>query len=127
LVDVRPADASPTVEGFVREGSDRIYLVTSSPVFRDAVGTDRFNADSGPFIKLASIVMHEAWHLRHGTDERGAYDRQLMTLSRLGAGPGTLLHRSVYRSMLAVLKAQKVPKQPPFVPDTPVRVAALLP
>ena len=127
LVHVRPPDASPTAEGFTRPGSNRIYLLTCTPVFEEAVASARWDADGGPFIKLASIIMHEAWHVRHGSDERGAYNAQLFTLSRLGAGPGSFLHASVYRSMLAVLKAPKPSAPQPSAADTDRRVAVMLP
>jgi hypothetical protein len=127
LVHVRPADASPTVEGFTRPGSNRIYLLTTSEVFQEAVREDYLGADGAPIIKLASIVIHEAWHVRHGPDERGAYNAQLFTLSRLGAGPGTGLHNSVYKAMQTVLKVQR--PSPPSLPGVTadVRVAVMLP
>lgn len=106
LVHIRPADASPTAEGYTRRGSNTIYLLTDTPVFQEALRSQRWDADGAPFVKLASIVMHEAWHVRNGPDERGAYEAQLFTLSRLGAGPGSDLHRIVYQSMQVVLKAQ---------------------
>jgi hypothetical protein len=31
-------------------------------------------------LKLASVIVHEAWHLQHGRDEAGAYDAQLIFL-----------------------------------------------
>ena len=126
LVHVRPADASPTAEGFTRRGSNRIYLLTRTPVFEEAVRTERWGGDHSPFFKLASIIMHEAWHVRYGSDERGAYEAQLLTLSRLGQGPGSDLHTSVYRSMRAVLKAPKPSAPPPSGVDTDHRVAVML-
>ena len=32
-------------------------------------------------LKLASIIVHEAWHYRHGPREAGAYDRQIAFLT----------------------------------------------
>lgn len=127
LVDVRPADASPTAEGFTRPGTKRIYLLTRTAVFEAATRKEHWDADSLPFVKLASIIMHEAWHVRNGPDERGAYQAQLMTLGRLGAGAGSGLHRSVYNSMLVVLKARKPSGPAPPGPDTDLRVAVMLP
>lgn len=106
LVDIRPAYASEAAEAFTRAESNRISLLTCTAAFRAAVRMDRWNADAWPFIKLASIITHEAWHVRHGPDERGAYEAQLFTLSRLGAGPGSRLHRGVRYSMLTVLKVK---------------------
>jgi hypothetical protein len=42
--------------------------------------------DYSALAKIASIIVHEEWHLRHGLDEGGAYDAQLLTLTRIGLG-----------------------------------------
>ena len=63
------------------------------------------NADMESFRKIASIIIHEEWHLRHGVDERAAYEAQVVTLMSLGAS--SPLISSVRGSMLAVLDAQK--------------------
>jgi hypothetical protein len=102
LVDAPIAGASMNVEGYVISGLPVIHLVTSSQAFRQADCFDRVT-----LVKLASIIAHEEWHVRHGGDERGAYEAQLMTLVMLGAGPDTSLHYSVRRSMSLVLKAAK--------------------
>ena len=67
--------------------------------------------------KLASILAHEEWHIRHGSDERGAYQQQLITLIRLGMQPGTGLYREVQLSMLKVIEARKrnKPDKPEFL------------
>jgi hypothetical protein len=104
LVDVVPKDASAEVEAFVRPPGNTIYLVTSSPVFREA---QRSRAECGDWFalqKLASILAHEEWHVRHGSDEKGAYQAQLTTLLRIGVAPDKAVYTSVLRSMLAVLK-----------------------
>jgi hypothetical protein len=106
LVDVVPIEASAQVEAFVRLPNNTIYLVTSSPVFREA---QRSNAGCGDAIavkKLASILAHEEWHVRHGSDEKGAYQAQLTTLLSIGVAPDHRLYTSVLRSMFAVLKKQ---------------------
>jgi hypothetical protein len=104
LVDTVPIEASAQAEAYVRQNDKTIYLVTSSPVFRDAMAS---RSECGDFIalkKIASIIAHEEWHLRHGADERGAYQAQLTTLLRLGVTPDQSLYTSVVRSMLAVVK-----------------------
>jgi hypothetical protein len=104
LVDTVPAEASSQAEAFVRTNDKTIYLVTSSPVFRTVLAS---RAECGDFIalkKIASIIAHEEWHIRHGTDERGAYQAQLTTLLRLGVTPDNSLYTSVVRSMQAVTK-----------------------
>jgi hypothetical protein len=57
--------------------------------------------------KLASIIAHEAWHVRHGPDERGAYEAQLTALMFVGVEPGSALYSGVVKSMQATLKKRR--------------------
>jgi hypothetical protein len=106
LIDVAPIDVSAGAEAFVRRDTGNIYLITSSEVFRTALSRG-YCRDSGAFRKLASILAHEEWHVRHGSDEKGAYQQQLITLLRLGETPATSLYRAVQVSMLRILEARK--------------------
>jgi len=99
LLDRHPADASPNAEAFVRHHPDTIYLLTTTSVFADARRGER-----QAWKKLASILVHEEWHLRHGPDERGAYRAQLIELLRLGETPSRPNYRGVVRAMLAVTR-----------------------
>jgi hypothetical protein len=76
------ATASPGVEAWTEYGEDghgtRIWLYTESEVFRCASRMP--NADYRCLMKLASIVVHEAWHFRHGRSEVGAYTAQITFL-----------------------------------------------
>jgi len=104
LVDEIPREASSQVEGFVRPFDGTIYLVTTSPLFRLALSSKYECESSNAMRKLASVIAHEEWHIRHGSEERGAYEAQLTTLLRIGVPPDSTLYTSVVRSMLAVLK-----------------------
>ena len=104
LVEAPPKHASIQAEAFVSLPHRHIYVVTSSPTFRDAMASRSSCNESMPFRKLASILAHEEWHVLHGRDEGGAYYAQLTTLLRLGVPPDNNVYRSVQRSMLAVLK-----------------------
>ena len=104
LLDAAPQHASAQTEAFVSLPDPNIYLVTSSPVFRAAMGSRTRCGTSTGLKKLASIIAHEEWHVRHGPDERGAYEKQLSTLLQLGVAPDTSLYVGVVRSMAAVLK-----------------------
>ena len=84
FVEHPPAVVSPNAEGFVRVGERRIYLVTSSPVFRRARQAMYRCGDIEAHRKLASVLVHEEWHVKHGADEVQAYMTQLLTLIRLG-------------------------------------------
>ncbi len=105
FVNRPPAEASANAEAYVLRDPDRIVLITSTPVFRAAQHAGDPNRDMDAFRKIASIIVHEEWHLRHGMDERPAYEAQMITLMALGAS--SPLVSSVRGSMLVVLDAQK--------------------
>jgi hypothetical protein len=107
LVERRPIEVSPQAEAFVRPGHDVIYLLTSTVALREAREAVPACSNREPLVKLASIFMHELWHVRHGPDERGAYEAQLTTLSWLGMAAHSPLYNEVRRSMREVLTAQK--------------------
>ena len=87
----RPPDASPTAEAWVRFNVDGsampvIYVATDSSVYRGAA-----TMDYQALVKLAGILVHERWHLRHGQDEVGAYADQLGAMEYLHASSLNLL------------------------------------
>lgn len=100
-----PPHVSPRTEAFVSRSTRTITLITSAAAFRDARCENRES-----LAKLASILVHEEWHVRNGADERGAYEAQLMSLMRLGYGPDSSVYYWVKRSMQSVLQQQKRPK-----------------
>jgi len=109
LVDVPPPGVSQRAEGFT--DGFVIFLVTSSHGFRFAVDRAQRAAphcgEHGTVAKVASVIVHEEWHIRHGGDERGAYDAQTMALLQLGFGLESPIVRGVRASMQTVLKAQR--------------------
>jgi hypothetical protein len=115
LLDLRPPGVSANAEGFVQRTQNVIYLLTDSPAFRAAREAEVTRGrcwHRESLMKIASVIVHEEWHLRHGPDERGAYQAQLTALALLGAGPGTRLHHYVKRSMQAVLEASRPAPEP---------------
>ena len=44
-------------------------------------------------LKVASVIVHEAWHLRNGPDEVGAYQTQLIFLQMKEASESTFYAR----------------------------------
>jgi hypothetical protein len=102
LIDVRPPMVSANAEAFTNRDEGKIYLLTNTPVFRDAQ-----RGDLMALKKLASIYAHEDWHLRHGADERQAYEAQLTALALLGAGAGTGIYQGVVHAMLEVQRREK--------------------
>ena len=104
LVEVAPPEASRMVEGFVRPHSGVISLVTTSLTF--ALAKESHCGVRYAVFKLASIIVHEEWHVLHGADERGAYQAQLMALMRLGVPSDSRLYSGVVLSMNAALAAR---------------------
>lgn len=107
LIDVPPPDASPGVEAFVRPGDDTIHIVTSSSVFRDAMAARSRCGHLHALRKIASVIIHEEWHVRNGPDERGAYRAQLLALLMMGSGTGSPVYAEVNRAMQAVTDADR--------------------
>lgn len=110
FLDHAPGDTSPNVEAFVAHDPATIYFITSSPAFREAMKHHQCD-DLDDTRKIASIIVHEEWHLLHGADERGAYQAQLTSLAMLGANSPTI--SSVRQSMAAAVRNQaRAPRTP---------------
>jgi hypothetical protein len=107
LLDTRPDDVTVTAEAFVRRNPDAIFLMTTTPAFRDA---QRGNNDA--LRKIASILVHEEWHLRYGPSEKHAYEAQLTALMRMGLSDGRPVFNSVRATMIKVLQAEKKRARP---------------
>lgn len=107
FVDVRPAYVSANADAYVPDGDRRIYLMTTSPAFVRARRALFKCGDLNAIRKIASVLVHEEWHVRHGSDEAGAYVAQLTTLAALDAGPGNPLYAEVVRSMQAVIRRRR--------------------
>jgi hypothetical protein len=105
LVAVRPMYVSANAEGYVRQGHSHIHLITTSPVFAQARRAGYMCGDLDAVRKIASILVHEEWHVRHGGDEAGAYAAQLTTLLHLRASPE--LYGEVTRSMLVAIRRSR--------------------
>jgi hypothetical protein len=107
VIETAPRYNSVGTEAFVDRDSGSIVVIASSNVVRDAADTRGRCGDSSAVKKLASVLIHEEWHIRHGPDEAAAYRRQLIALITLGVAPDSNVYRNVQRSMIAVLDAQK--------------------
>ena len=101
LLATPPPTQSANAEAFVTRDPPTIYLITSTEAFRDAASDDSRSRLDG-CRKIASIIVHEEWHVRHGPDEEGAYSAQVIALMAMGAQPVQI--NQVRRSMTAVLK-----------------------
>jgi hypothetical protein len=105
FVAAPPPGVSRHAEAYVTSGT--IHLVTSAPVFQRVQRASGWCGDLEARRKLASIVIHEEWHVKHGAGEAEAYNAQLLTLLRLGSGPGRPEYQDVWRSMRTVLAARR--------------------
>ena len=86
---------------FREDGSgDGVFVYTGSAVFRCA--RERNPNQDRCLLKLASIVVHEAWHLQHGRDEEGAYRAQLVFLQSKEAASFLQVNESAAADIAAV-------------------------
>ena len=109
LVDAVAPGGSPTAEAFVTHGPDTINIVTTSGVFREAARASRPCKERAAIAKIASLLVHEEWHLKHGADERGAYLAQLTALNALGFDEHSIVYWGVKKAMLRVVAATAQP------------------
>jgi hypothetical protein len=107
LAGVPPAEASRGVEAWTLRTADgngeRIVVYSESDAFHCASNPNRL--DYQCLLKLASAIIHEAWHYEHGLDETGAYDAQIAYLTTRG-GNGYLI-AGVRLARAHVLNAQQ--------------------
>jgi len=104
FVEAHPSYVSANADAYVPLGHSRIYLITTSPAFVRARRAVYKCGQVNALRKIASVLVHEEWHVRHGRDEGGAYAAQLSTLISLDAGPGNPVYYEVTRSMQATLR-----------------------
>src|SRR5262245_5339940 len=97
LIEAAPPHVSANAEAFVWSGEAMIYVIAAAPAFREA----RCRS-AGSLVKLASVLVHEEWHVRHGGDEGGAYNAQLLALLQLGARIDSPVYKGVVRAMRSV-------------------------
>jgi hypothetical protein len=107
FVDVRPPYVSANADAYVPLGQARIYLITTSPAFSRARRAVYKCGDLNALRKIASVLVHEEWHVRHGSDEAGAYAAQLSTLTSLAAGPGNPVYYEVTKSMQVAIRRSR--------------------
>jgi hypothetical protein len=103
----RPQYVSVNADAYVPIGDSRIYLITTSRAFVRARRALYRCGELDALRKIASVLVHEEWHVRNGSDEEGAYAAQLTTLVSLDAGPGNPVYTEVTRSMRARLRRSR--------------------
>jgi len=84
LASVAPNGASQGVEGWTLYRADgqgeRIVVYSESAIFRCASRPDTNTESHQCLLRLASVIVHEAWHFRNGRQETGAYTAQIQFL-----------------------------------------------
>jgi hypothetical protein len=106
LTAVLPDGASRGIEAWTLSQNglaERIVVYSESDVFRCASHPILPNYQC--LLKVASTIIHEAWHYRHGPGEAGAYDTQIAFLTR--SGGSSLNISGVRRARAHVLAAQR--------------------
>jgi hypothetical protein len=108
LVSALPRTVSPRAEAwtmFDEHGKgDRIFVYTRSRTFRCA-SVPRSDQERC-LLKVASVIVHEAWHLRNGRDEVGAYEAQLIFLQLKEASAFLQLNEGAAVDILEVRRAR---------------------
>ena len=107
VVDARPRDATPNAQAWIRVDPEGrvvpiIFVLADTEVYRDAA-----RGDYQAKVRLAGVLAHERWHLRHGPDEVGAYTVQLSTMEYLNANT---MHLAQVRQALRWVKEQAAKK-----------------
>ena len=108
IIDGTPPGASVNAQGFADRREHAIYLIASAPAFRAAAAAQQSAVGRGRCLEqdalkmIASVIVHEQWHLDHGSDEAGAYLAQLTELQRLSAASWTTV--DVKRAMRITLQ-----------------------
>jgi hypothetical protein len=108
LIAELPGMVSPDAQAWTvydEQGTgDRIFVYTGSRTFRCA-SASRQDQDQC-LLRLASIIVHEAWHLRHGRDEAGAYEAQLAFLRLTEASAFLQLSETASQDIREVRRAR---------------------
>jgi hypothetical protein len=122
LASVAPKGASPGVEGWTLYRADgqgeRIFVYSGSEIFRCASRPDK-NTESHPcLLRLASVIVHEAWHFRNGRQETGAYTAQIQFLIANHASDAHIAAVQMARDrvLAAIRKAAKAARESRDVP-----------
>ena len=107
-----PASASHGIEAWTSYGADgkaeRIFVYTGSDMFRCA---------RWPFgmrqcrVRLASALVHEAWHFENGRNEGDAYEAQIAFLMRNGAATEHVKAVRLARNRVLAKSAAADPRQ----------------
>ena len=84
LASSAPDGASQGVEGWTiyrADGqSERIFIYTGSGIIRCARWPHDGLLSHECLVRLASVIVHEAWHFQHGRSEADAYGAQIIFL-----------------------------------------------
>jgi hypothetical protein len=88
-------------------------MTTRGSAVHEARRTGPQCGDLDALKRLASVLVHEEWHVLNGSDQLGAYDAQLMALRLMHAGPGHPVYQGVARSRKALTLKRESTKSGP--------------
>jgi hypothetical protein len=111
FVEHVPAGVSASAQGYALYTEARIVLITSTSAFTKARRASDRCGDVEAIREIAGVLAHEEWHVRHGPDEQGAYDAQLIALLYVDAGQNSPLFHKVMRAKQAVSDRAKRPAE----------------
>ena len=107
FVDKAPTGVSALAAAYTRHEDGHIVLITSASAFATVQRAKDRCRDRDALREVAGLLAHEEWHVRHGVDEEGAYDAQLVALLFTGAEQNGPLYNKVLKAKLLVTAAQK--------------------
>lgn len=115
LAATPPASSPTTIEGWTTNGDDgratQIFVYTGSEAFRCA--SQRPPVPYLCQVRLAAVIVHEAWHFRNGPNEPAAYDAQLAFLNLHDATAQTaVVSRSRDRALAAIRRQREDATRP---------------
>ena len=111
FVEHVPVGVSASAEGYAFYTEARIVLVTSTSAFTEARRAIDRCGNVVALREIAGVLAHEEWHVRHGPDEQGAYDAQLIALLYVDAGQDSPLFHKIMRARQAVSDRAKRPAE----------------
>jgi hypothetical protein len=109
LASSPPVASSKGVEAWTAYGDDgkgtRIFVYIGSGVFRCA---SQLPSGAQCPLRLASAIVHEAWHFRNGPNEAAAYDAQLTFLFLHGGSTEQISSVRVSRDRMLAAERKKI-------------------
>jgi hypothetical protein len=102
-----PPGVSAMAAAYTLYEDNHIVIITSTPAFATLQRDKDRCRDLDALREVAGWLAHEEWHVRHGSDEEGAYSAQLTALLLAGAEQGGPLYNKVVKAKFLVTSTRK--------------------